>query len=108
MILLCFELSMPRRASWDGKWSGDNISYARIEEFPVEKAAELLKIRSFYYDWDDGWQALVTVKQVDSEEAFKIQERSKGFCGYDWMVKSIIEHNEIKVNPIVWKTEVIE
>ena len=48
--------------------------------------------KNFYYRWDDGWTARVSVTQMPATEARKIARRSKGFCGYDWMIKSIIKY----------------
>ena len=47
---------------------------------------------------DDGWGANVNVKIVDSKEAAKVRKKTKGFCGYDWMIDSIIERQEIKAS----------
>lgn len=32
---------------------------------------------------------------VDSREAARMRKESKGFCGYNWMVDSIISYGEI-------------
>lgn len=43
-----------------------------------------------YYRWDDGWEACVSVRRMPVNEARKLERRSDGFCGYDWMITSIV------------------
>lgn len=52
--------------------------------------------KSFYHRWEDGWTACVSVEKVDCREAQKIERKSDGFCGYDWMIESIIKYGEIR------------
>lgn len=98
-MTLVFILSMPGRASWNGRWSGEDRCYAIVKSFTgkrgKEKAEEILKQGYYSYGWSDGWRAGIEVKQVDSDQARKYRKNSKGFCGYDWMVKSIIDHGVI-------------
>ena len=94
-MLICFELSMPGCNSWDGKWSGEGGYYALVENIPNKKAEEILKTAGYRYNFGDGWSAYVSVRQVDSREAAKIRRKSRGFCGYDWMVKSICKNLKI-------------
>lgn len=97
---LCFELSMPGCPSWDGKWSGAESLYAVIKNFKTQKdknkALEILNKGYYSYSWSDGWRASISVKEVDNLTARKITKKSKGFCGYEWMVKSILENGLIK------------
>jgi hypothetical protein len=97
-----FELTMPNVASWNGKWSGADKKYYRIKSFlskkDKERITELLNGRdrsSWYYRWEDGWGASVIVEIVDASEARKRQNKSAGFCGYEWMISSILKHGEI-------------
>lgn len=104
MSILCFELSMPRVASWKGPWSGEGRSCARIRRFgpskvTKEKAARNLAAGSYYYNFGDGWRASVDVREVTAREAAKLERNSAGFCGYDWMIESIIRDGEILVKP---------
>lgn len=98
-MILAFELSMPNAASWNGKWSGEGQCYAVLKTFrgvkQEERAAELMSHRSFYYHWDDGWGARVSVREVDSNEARRLRKESNGFCGYDWMISSILSYGKI-------------
>ena len=99
--MLCFELTMPNRGSWNGRWSGENDYYAILK---TERRVGKAKVREldgehFHYRWDDGWTAMVSCRKVDATEARKLRRRSKGFCGYDWMVESILRHGEIRRGP---------
>ena len=93
--MIIFTLSMPNRGSWNGRWSGEDRVYARI--FHNNDVPKDIIGKDFYYNWDDGWCACVSVTKVDSKEAAKIRKKSAGFCGYDWMIRSIIKNREIIV-----------
>ena len=93
--MIIFTLSMPKRGSWNGKWSEEDRVYARI--FHNNDVPKDIIGKDFYYNWDDGWCACVSVTKVDSKEAAKIRKKSAGFCGYDWMIRSIIKNGEIIV-----------
>ena len=93
--MIVFTLSMPTSGSWNGRWSGENRVYARI--FHNNDVPKDIIGKDFYYNWDDGWCACVSVTKVDSKEAAKIRKKSAGFCGYDWMIRSIIKNREIIV-----------
>lgn len=98
-MIVAFELSMPSNNAWDGKWSGDGECYAIVRSFrkgwPTVKGTPIHSY--FTYSFGDGWVAAVSVRQVERGEAQKIRNRSRGFCGYDWMVESILESNRIDV-----------
>ena len=93
--MIVFTLSMPTRGSWNGRWSGEDRVYARI--FHNNDVPKDIIGKDFYYNWDDGWCACVSVTKVDSKEAAKIRKKSAGFCGYDWMIRNIIKNREIIV-----------
>lgn len=96
-MLLSFELSMPNASSWDGKWTGEGKPYVRVRSIRGKRIAEpILEKGYFHYSFDDGWAAGVTVKKVTASEAGKLRKKSIGFCGYDWMIDSIVEHGEIR------------
>ena len=99
-MLICYTLSMPNCASWDGRWSGEGVLYARAKSYTSKSArknaSDILQKGSFCYRWSDGWSASVNVKMVTSEEARKIRKKSRGFCGYDWMINEIEEHARIR------------
>ena len=99
--MICFELSMPGRNSWNGRWSGEDKIYARIVNLGTTKKAKgkgnaIIQGGPYWYSWPDGWAARVDVKEVDSSKANQIRKRSAGFCGYDWMIDSIKYHGEIR------------
>ena len=100
-MILCFELSMPNRASWNGGWSGEGRPYARVRKFGRSqatkgRAAKILAEGDYCYGFGDGWGASISVREVTASEAGKIERKSAGFCGYDWMIQSIIDHGDIR------------
>jgi hypothetical protein len=104
MSIVCFELSMPNVGSRIGRWSGEGRYYVRIRKFgrskaTEEKAAKILAEGSYYYNFGDGWWASISVREVTASEAAKIERKSVGFCGYDWMIDSIIRDGEILLKP---------
>ena len=86
--MIVFELTMPNVGSWNGKWTGADQRYIRTrDERTVPKE---LWDKDFCYHWSDGWTACVSVSRMKSSEAVKLERKSAGFCGYDWMIKSLI------------------
>lgn len=86
--MIVFELTMPHVGSWNGKWSGEYKRYIQTrDERTVPKE---LWDKDFYYHWSDGWTACVSVRRMKSSEAVKLERKSDGFCGYDWMIKSLV------------------
>jgi len=82
-----FELSMPNVGSWDGRWRGSKSKYTVESKLPKDKLHLIGK--SFYYNFGDGWGASVSCR-------LKSRERpTNKFCGYEWMVKSIIKNEKI-------------
>lgn len=96
MRYLQFTLDMPNCGSWNGRWSGENDLYARVQKFSERSKSaksridKLLQDPYYYYRWDDGWGASVTVKEIDAKIARQIEKKTRGFCGYDWMISSIL------------------
>lgn len=96
-MLLSFVLSMPGVNSWNGQWSGSEDCYAIVISVRDKSQAQSIVDKGYYsYAFGDGWRAGVTVTQVTSNESRKIRKQSKGFCGYDWMIESIIKHGDIR------------
>ena len=91
--MIVFILTMPNKGSWNGKWSQERELFARIKD--EREVPKEYWNKSFYYRWDDGWTACVTAERMTAYEAHKIERISKGFCGYDWMIKSIISQGNI-------------
>lgn len=90
-MIVAFELSMPGRNSWNGKWSSEERFYVIVRN--CGKRPPMLGYYS--YDFGDGWRAGVTAREVDSATARKMRKQSAGFCGYDWMVDSIVRDGDI-------------
>jgi hypothetical protein len=98
-MILAFTLTMPNNNAWDGKWSGGGKLYVETRAFRSGKDKQIaanLADRNFYYNFGDGWGANVEVTEVDSGEAQKLRNKSSGFCGYEWMIESIIKHGKIR------------
>jgi len=89
---LIFTLSMPNVASWNGKWSGAGKHYAITRVFRGKKSEAKAKelIGSHYYNFGDGWGA-----SINAQELVGCAPKSDGFCGYDWMVESLINYGKI-------------
>lgn len=96
-MLIAFILSMPGRNSWNGRWSGEQSVYAIIRSIRgtkrEAKAREYLGHHS--YNFGDGWRASVEVREIAGDEARSLRKRSKGFCGYEWMIESIVRDGAI-------------
>ena len=95
-MILCFELTMPNRGSWNGRWSGEDDKHYIIRAYRTKAEIEkysYLDGKDFWHRWDDGWTACISCSIIDSKEAAKRRKQSKGFCGYDWMVQSILSGN---------------
>ena len=95
---LSFQLSMPNNNSWNGKWSQEGEFFVIVKKFykkDEHKIEGLLEQKSVYYKWDDGWGASIRIKEVEGKEAARLRKKSKGFCGYDWMVDSLVENGKI-------------
>jgi len=97
-----FQLTMPNVGSWNGKWTGAEKKYYVIRSFRAKEGNKLIgmifmegKKHWSHYDFGDGWTARVEAEIVDAVEARKRQKASSGFCGYEWMVNSIIKHGKI-------------
>lgn len=89
MVSVAFILTMPGAASWNGRWSGEGRLYARVRRISQRRADEI--VGSHGYSWSDGWRASVEVRIVDAAESRRLSKHTQGFCGYDWMVNSIID-----------------
>ena len=93
---------MPNVGSWNGKWNGSNKKHFIIKKFSNkifnEKVQPLLNDndhKSFYYNFGDGWGANVCMEIIDSKEGMRRIKNSSGFCGYEWMIDSILENGKI-------------
>lgn len=99
-MTLAFELTMPNRGSWNGRWSGEDSRWIIVRNVGSSQKARAkysaICGHSFSYRWNDGWCASVKAWEVASPtEARTLRKMTKGFYGYDWMVESIINHGKI-------------
>ncbi len=91
-MLVSFELTMPSNNSWNGKWSREDELHVIVRSLKTIPVAS-----SYGYDFGDGWRARIYVNPVTAAEARRLRKKSKGFCGYEWMIDSILKHGEIKL-----------
>ena len=92
--MIAFILTMPNRGSWNGRWSGESDLHAIVR---TEKSIPKDIVgKSYRYTWDDGWSACISVEKVDCKTGNKLRKESRGFCGYNWMVDSIIKKGVIE------------
>lgn len=94
--MIVFKLTMPRNNSWNGRWSGDDKIH--IITKPDKYVPKDRVGKSYHYDFGDGWCAQIDVIKMNgnSSEYRKLVKNNNGFCGYDWMVGSIISVDKIK------------
>lgn len=101
--MVAFTLSMPGVGSWDGKWSRQDECHVIVRSLTVSEAVHALNNHQsgyHHYAFGDGWAAGVSVREVDRSEARKLRRKSDGFCGYDWMVDSILKHGKIQCRKV--------
>lgn len=95
MKTIVFSLSMPHSPSWNGRWSGEDKKHLYFQHVS-DKLAVALDGQSWDYHWDDGWCALIDAKIVSREERRKLSKQNAGFCGYEWMIQSILAFGRIE------------
>lgn len=95
MKTIVFSLSMPHCGSWNGRWSGAEQKHLIFKRLS-DKYAATLDGQSWDYRWDDGWGAVIDARIVSGEESRKLRKQNAGFCGYDWMVQSILAVGRIE------------
>lgn len=98
MRYLIFVLSMPGNNSWNGKWSGEDNYHAIGRKYnnKDETPDRILQKMYHSHNFGDGWCAGIKIKEVNNKQFQTLIKKSVGFAGYEWMVDSIINHNEIK------------
>lgn len=97
-MTIAFILSMPGNNAWNGRWSGEGQCYAVLRRFSNSRGTKLANAvvgKSFGYNFRDGWFARIEVKAVDGIESRKLRKASQGFCGYEWMIDSIVSDGAI-------------
>lgn len=97
---LLFTLTMPNPPSWNGKWSRANEKHTRARSFLDNEFYQLPNklVGTHYYRWNDGWTARIDVTVTNSDRKKERHlKNSAGFCGYDWMIDSLLKCGEIKI-----------
>lgn len=99
---LSFQLTMPNNNSWNGKWTGEGKKYyfTHSVRSKADKESVIIMLdgkdhKNFYYNFGDGWGANVRMEIIDDAECRRRTKQSAGFCGYTWMVWSILENGFI-------------
>ena len=98
METLYFVLSMPSNNSWNGRWSGEEKVFAVKRSFRAKdlQTSDAIARRGYYsYNFGDGWRAAIEIKRLSTADGARLIRKSSGFCGYDWMVDSIIRDGDI-------------
>ena len=99
MTTVSFELTMPSNNSWNGKWTGAEKKHYLIKKLSQRLVDNLLSHGNYFtHNFGDGWMAGIKVEIIDGPEGRKRNKMSAGFCGYDWMVNSLIYTGEINYN----------
>lgn len=94
--MIVFKLTMSGVGSWNGRWSGEGKFYAKaMYETSVPRN---LWGKSFFYRWDDGYEACVDILKMPFKEARKMERKSNGLFRYDWMIRSIIKKGYIDIS----------
>jgi hypothetical protein len=107
-MVIWFVLRMRNTPTWNESWSGAGRLYAKRVNVPKTKAEELLKEGSFYFSWSDGWSCAVDVVKPSPAEARAMAKNTRGFCGYEWMINSILMYGKILDTAYVKKVKAAE
>lgn len=92
--MIVFELTMPNINTWNNHWSGETKRFIRLRQNNC--VPDDLIDNDYYYNFSDGWTACISVTKMSATEAHKLEKKAKGFCGYDWMITSIIKYGDIR------------
>ena len=95
MRIVCFELTFPNRGSWNGHWSDEREGHCLFKKMK-EKEAQKYNGRDWYYNFGDGWCANISATINDAYTTRFLKRKNGGFCGYNWMVDSIMAYDEIR------------
>lgn len=96
-IKVGFFLTFPKVNTWNGKWTGEGDLHAIVKPYNDRGIILYPDLKEGFYDYDfgDGWVAKVEVKFLTNKEARNVTKNTKGFCGYEWMIESIIKNGSI-------------
>jgi hypothetical protein len=90
---------MPNVGSWNGKFTGEGHLNCIVKSYPVDSPIpkKVLSMKHGYrYDFGDGWSVNIKATEITGKEKPKYKKESKGFYGYEWMVKEIEEFGRIR------------
>lgn len=106
-MILAFQLAMPNPPSWNGKWSGEGRVYAVLKTYKSQKAIAKARelIGPHFYHWSDGWTACINVSEVTPAESKRLRNKSVGFAGYEWMIRSLETYGKIYADHEIPKQE---
>jgi hypothetical protein len=87
---------MPGKASWNGRWSGEDknyLAYRRLRVPTLERLGLELGAtgKAWHHQWNDGWCARIHARILAENER---PRKSDGFCGYEWMVDNILVYGD--------------
>jgi len=89
-------VDMLRNNTWNGKWTGEDNNYVIYKNLIDKKVKELIDETHgelwWTYNFGDGWIAKISARFLEKGER---KQKSDGFCGYEWMVRSILTYNKI-------------
>lgn len=96
---IVYILTMPNVGSWNGRFAGEGHlncevrSYLKDSDIPKK----VLSMKDgYHYDFGDGWLVNIKATQIKENEKDKYEEASRGFYGYEWMIKEIEKFGRIK------------
>ena len=83
---------MLRNNARNGRWDGSGKNYLKGISFEDDdEGLKKFNAGKHFFDFEDGWEACVTVIRATADKKRKANEITEGFAGYDWMIDSIIE-----------------
>lgn len=99
MKYLAYKLTMPHANTVSGRWTREKDLHCRVQRVREANWDNVKRLvgNTYFYDFSDGWVAQIDVTLVNEKRAKELKRQSTGFCGYEWMIKSILTTNEITV-----------
>lgn len=95
---LVFELTVPRAGSYNGKWSQADKRHILVRDVPITRYRYKYSDfdnKTWTYNFGDGWVASIKCTVCDRYVASEYRKISGDFCGYEWMVDSILNYDNI-------------
>lgn len=96
---IAYILTMPNVGSWNGKFTGQGNLNCIVKSYkkddPILNKVLSMK-QGYHYDFGDGWSVNIKSKEILGNQKAKYKKESKGFYGYEWMVREIEQYGRIK------------